>query len=974
MSGSMDSSSIRYEYKEDPQFTKTRRNLMRAKTFDGYDTQKLVAFYWKLRDHAYYCAIRGRYNDATEAERLLKYLKTELDIRGQVVAEPKQKSYVQELINEVTAEYEQKLKDFDEETQKRLEKMAEKHSNEHEQLNQSWCAEKLRPFMIPSVKLRNLKVQEKRCNTQGNYKGAKIIHEEIKKLELEEHEAAQEQANKQYNDEVAKLVQKQAEEKQEIVSRREYKRKLILSELEQQKREIRAHGARNIPSPQEKKPTNQNSRTLSDDFESGKIKITRELEKRNKPLLPPIRPPMISPDDWNNDINSDDSEEGEVCHPKHRKVKRIRSNSLKTPRKIIPENKKQFAKSLKLDVSTDSYNETERLQMQDIPSSATIEEDYQPTTYSVYDKTSLVAWEAQEVSEEEEIFDGNAQNSNITQNENYPNQNGFKPNGSPGNSYGTPNSSYQANNNMSYNQTSNNFNGNYTNGMNPSQGYENNNLIKSQSNINNFQSENNNQNSPKSQNSISNALKFNILESKGYKSNNQIQNSFEQNGFVVSKASMYSPPGSPSKGPMKIEELNSPSKDEIKDLNFSGLIQEKLSTIASPEVRNIPEEDRSPSELADSIVTTKSGFDNNNTQIQSENATILTENNDESISDILSPNRFNSQKSSDLDSLKNMNQSNSFNNDIMNLNISAKSAASQNPDSAIIKFAAKDNMRSGESSLMQLVSKTMSPQMKNDSQNNIIKSEPSNPLFRSNSSPKFNRYTCDLKTQLLGSHFIRSVNNTSTIIDSPSPKAKDSINDHDIDSIEVPPPKRSMVIVTQAPPISPKKLSFQSAVLADEKPQLRISDATAFSGNIDVLVDLLSKSELNEEEEEKSEIKLSIGGSFAQAAPEPSEPVVIDIGGDYEEEEVYEEEEEKVVEKKKQVVIQYSQRTPYFVFAPNKEVIYVEPTASTREFTPINSSRSTRNSFTRIIKRDVPAEPMSFSARKSSPGTTRFYD
>ena len=64
-----------YEYKVDDNFIRLRKELMATETFDGYDTNELIDFYWKLRDHSYYCAIKGRYLDATEGEKLMKYLK-----------------------------------------------------------------------------------------------------------------------------------------------------------------------------------------------------------------------------------------------------------------------------------------------------------------------------------------------------------------------------------------------------------------------------------------------------------------------------------------------------------------------------------------------------------------------------------------------------------------------------------------------------------------------------------------------------------------------------------------------------------------------------------------------------------------------------------------------------------------------------------------------------------------------------------
>ncbi|EAY09898.1 hypothetical protein TVAG_374050 [Trichomonas vaginalis G3] len=908
---------IRFEYKEDPDFRQTRKNLMSAKNFDGYDTQNLVSFYWKLRDHAYYCALRARYNDATEAERLLKYLKAELDLRGQPVAEPKQKSYVAEMIKEVSDEYEKKLHKFDHETKQRIQKIDEKHKEEQENFNKSWKSDKLRPFMIPSVKLRNMKIQEKSLNSSGEYAKAKEIHKEIKILEQEEHKKAQEDANKQYNDEVQKLVQKQAEEKAEILKRRDYKRKLILSELEQQKREIKAHGTRNIPSAQEKRKQAQNSH-FSNDFEPSKSKITREAEKRSKHLLPPIRPPMVNPVDWNSNQESDYSEDGDICVPKQKKVKRIRSNSQRIahiPSNLLPEKKKKeiFSKSLKFnnDSSSNSYNDSDLYQgksqmdssRDEISSSTSIESDIPQITCSKIDAASTVAWEAHWESSSD----------NLLSNEENLNQNSTK------NQYS---SSIPVKNQVTQNASDSKMQQNFSIQLHQTD--------PSQISI------------EKESEKISH--KSEILVDLPNNSDSQ------QLGFVVHKASsIYSPRSdqnlefqSPSKGLMRISELNSSSKDSVKQFQA---IQDKISTIemindSDPENKTLP--------ISDILFQSKSSIVNNNTSIDIQNEINKMLNDDQ-----------NDSPSSNMSEVVN-NQQDSIQ-EITNLLILDKN----NIISEISEEESTEDTPFGTEMIL-------SPQKERI----VLNTEENLNFEREYSSKSENSET--IHSNIPFSHdqikdpvVLRSNNQVLPIIEAKSQQSDPNIielskklesfiktldnKEQNPEIVEIPPPSKSTtVIITKQVPIQ-KRLSFNSQVLADEKPSLKISDVTFYSGNFDIF-----KEKSEEEEEEESTRALTIGGTFAQTAPDPVEPVVIDIGGEYEEE--YEEEEqihENTNENTKaKYVIQYNQRTPYFIFAPNNDIVYVDPQTA------------------RISARSIHVTPnQSLQMEKRfGPNSTRYYD
>ena len=89
----------KFEYKEDESFKILRKQLMAAESFDGYETDELIDFYWKLRDHCYFCAIKKRYNDATEGEKLMKYIKAEVEQRNKITPKAKTRSINNESIH-----------------------------------------------------------------------------------------------------------------------------------------------------------------------------------------------------------------------------------------------------------------------------------------------------------------------------------------------------------------------------------------------------------------------------------------------------------------------------------------------------------------------------------------------------------------------------------------------------------------------------------------------------------------------------------------------------------------------------------------------------------------------------------------------------------------------------------------------------------------------------------------------------------
>jgi hypothetical protein len=68
-------------YVEDPDMADLRQQLLKSKDFATYNFDDLNRMYWHLRDYLFSCGLQHRYEEALESQKLLEYLKVELDDR-----------------------------------------------------------------------------------------------------------------------------------------------------------------------------------------------------------------------------------------------------------------------------------------------------------------------------------------------------------------------------------------------------------------------------------------------------------------------------------------------------------------------------------------------------------------------------------------------------------------------------------------------------------------------------------------------------------------------------------------------------------------------------------------------------------------------------------------------------------------------------------------------------------------------------
>jgi hypothetical protein len=66
---------------EDPAMADLREHLLKTKHLATYGFDDLTRMYWHLRDYVYARGVQHRYNEALESQKLLEYLRIELNDR-----------------------------------------------------------------------------------------------------------------------------------------------------------------------------------------------------------------------------------------------------------------------------------------------------------------------------------------------------------------------------------------------------------------------------------------------------------------------------------------------------------------------------------------------------------------------------------------------------------------------------------------------------------------------------------------------------------------------------------------------------------------------------------------------------------------------------------------------------------------------------------------------------------------------------
>lgn len=185
------------------------------------------------------------------------------------------------------------IKRFDISAEKKYQTLIQKQKEELNKFKKAWNGEKLKPYKVPSSKLRNLQECKKKCIESGNYDEAEVYQNEISELAKYEHLKNQKAAEEKYKEEFQKLLNKFKSEKIAFIKSRDGKRESLINKIEidikrkEELMEIRTYTGSHkaVKTPQ---------KTCNIAKNSSNPKGKEEFQVTSSNLLPPDASPVSS--------------------------------------------------------------------------------------------------------------------------------------------------------------------------------------------------------------------------------------------------------------------------------------------------------------------------------------------------------------------------------------------------------------------------------------------------------------------------------------------------------------------------------------------------------------------------------------------------------------------------------------------------------------------------------------------------------
>ena len=192
-------------------------------------------------------------------------------------------------------EWKQQLKDYDEETQKKNEQLDKQHEQELDEFNEKWGEGDFYQYRKPSGKLLNLWRMEKFLAKQKFLDEAERIHNEAEELSKVEAEQAKKNLDRDYQIQLQRLKEKQANEKVQLNDEREAERKFILI-LQSKERDCYQNKG-NVIEIRLKEPIRTKEAQKSVGVRGNQKKkqySSPEVSFAFQTILPPLQPPVQS--------------------------------------------------------------------------------------------------------------------------------------------------------------------------------------------------------------------------------------------------------------------------------------------------------------------------------------------------------------------------------------------------------------------------------------------------------------------------------------------------------------------------------------------------------------------------------------------------------------------------------------------------------------------------------------------------------
>lgn len=190
-----------------------------------------------LREYEERCAASALYNEAKKVRSIQQIVKNEITKRNQIsrnksLATHSEIQFPSNPLDILKAQQEEQIKEFDKETQEKLNNANKLHQQSLDRFNNVWTTSMPRQYCKPSQRLLNLKHKEKALALTGDYDSATEVNLEAIQFANEESRQNQQKLVFDYRKAKTKLLNKQKTEINALIQYRNEQKNLILTKQE----------------------------------------------------------------------------------------------------------------------------------------------------------------------------------------------------------------------------------------------------------------------------------------------------------------------------------------------------------------------------------------------------------------------------------------------------------------------------------------------------------------------------------------------------------------------------------------------------------------------------------------------------------------------------------------------------------------------------------------------------------------------
>lgn len=271
-----------------------RRELLDGSDFGNIETEKLERMCTYLREYSSELIAKREYEKAKETNDLYACLKEELkERREEFLRQNDRGTSYEQMKAKKEEDNKRQLQEFEDKWKARENEMMKEQKKKLDDFEEKWKTVYPQKYRKQSEKLIHLQELEKKAGIAADLDEAVRLREEVKKLEKEEMEKAQEQLIRDYTLARSKLDAEQKEERDLFESTRKHWREVIVA---RQKQEMESIKKREVVLNVKKERLHRQVATSFDIMgrERQEAVVHRDrgsFNKEHDKLLPPLIPP-----------------------------------------------------------------------------------------------------------------------------------------------------------------------------------------------------------------------------------------------------------------------------------------------------------------------------------------------------------------------------------------------------------------------------------------------------------------------------------------------------------------------------------------------------------------------------------------------------------------------------------------------------------------------------------------------------------